>query len=195
MSVELGMFEGYLMAVNIIGFILYGINTLLYRFTENAQIDTILTITSLLGGSVGIVLCILLFDRKSVKDNMMSRVFVACICVIQIIGYLFLKGQRGQEITFAFWEFFGKHKFLIIYLIAINVATLIAFGVDKINAVEHRGRIRIITLLGMAFAGGSIGGLIAMYAFRHKTKKDYFTVGIPLIMIMQAVVIFYLMNL
>ena len=33
-----------------------------------------------------------------------------------------------------------------------------------------------------------------MYVFRHKTKKDYFTVGIPLIMVMQVVVIFFLMN-
>lgn len=195
MNITIGTLEYYLIAINCIGFILYGINTLLYRFTESAQIDTILTITSLLGGSVGIVLCILLFDRKSVKDNMMSRVFVACVCVIQIIAYLFLKGQRGQEISFAFWKFFGSHQFLIIYLLAINIVTLIAFGIDKINAVEHRGRIRIVTLLGLAFAGGSLGGLIAMYAFRHKTKKDYFTVGIPLIMLMQAVVIFYLMNL
>ena len=50
-------------------------------------------------------------------------------------------------------------------------------------------------MLGLAFIGGSLGGLIAMYAFQHKTKKDYFTVGIPLIMVMQAVVIFYLMNI
>ena len=34
-----------------------------------------------------------------------------------------------------------------------------------------------------------------MYAFRHKTKKDYFTVGLPLIMVMQVVVVFYMMNL
>lgn len=37
-------------------------------------------------------------------------------------------------------------------------------------------------------------GLLAMYLLRHKTKKDYFTVGIPLIIMMQIVVIFYLMN-
>ncbi len=195
MNIAMGTFEYYLIAINVLGFILYGINTLLYRFTENGQIDKVLTITSLLGGSVGIVLCILLFDRKTVKDNMMSRVFVTCVCVVQIIVYLFVKGQRGQEITFAFWEFFGRHKLLLIYLLVINIVTLIAFGVDKINAIEHRGRIRIITLLGLAFIGGSLGGLVGMYAFRHKTKKDYFTVGIPLIMVMQAVVIFYVMNL
>lgn len=191
----LGTLEYYLIAINILGLILYGINTLLYRHTANGQIDTVLTFTSLLGGSLGMVFCMLLFDRKSVKDNMMSRVFIACVLVIQVVAYLFFKGVRGQEITFAFWEFFAVHKFLIVYLLAINVVTLIAFGIDKLNAVEHRGRIRIVTLLGLAFIGGSLGGLIAMYAFQHKTKKDYFTVGIPLIMVMQAVVIFYLMNI
>ena len=34
-----------------------------------------------------------------------------------------------------------------------------------------------------------------MYLFHHKTKKDYFAVGVPLIIVMQVVVIFYLMNL
>ena len=53
----------------------------------------------------------------------------------------------------------------------------------------------MVTLLALAFAGGSIGSLIAMYAFHHKTKKDYFTVGVPLILIMQIVVVFYIMNI
>lgn len=195
MELTMGALEYYLIGVNILGFILYGINTLLYRFTVDGQIDAVLTITSLLGGSLGMVLCILLFDRKSVKDNMMSRVFVACVFVIQVVAYLFFKGQKGQELTFSFWEFFAANKFLIVYIIAINVITHVAFGIDKINAIERRGRIRILTLLGLSFIGGSVGGLIAMYAFRHKTKKDYFTVGLPLIMVMQVVVVFYLMNL
>ena len=53
---------------------------------------------------------------------------------------------------------------------------------------------RIVTLLSLAFFGGSIGALGAMYLFHHKTHKDYFSVGVPLIMIMQAVVLFYMMN-
>ena len=58
---ELGRFDYYLIAVNIIGFILYLINTWLYSHTAEGQIDTVLTITSLLGGSFGIILSILLF--------------------------------------------------------------------------------------------------------------------------------------
>lgn len=105
-----------------------------------------------------------------------------------------IKGHHADNITLAFWEFFAKYKILLIYLAIINFIAFAAFAVDKVNAAEHRSRIRIVTLLGLAFVGGSIGSLSAMYLLRHKTRKDYFTVGIPLIMVMQVVVIFYAMN-
>lgn len=79
---QLTRFDLYLIIINVIGFILYIINMVLYSITDEAQIDGVLTITSLLGGSLGIVTAILLFDRKAIKDNMMSRVFVSCILVI-----------------------------------------------------------------------------------------------------------------
>lgn len=189
------LFEKYLLIINIIGFVLYIVNMLLYRFTEDWNVDGLLTITSILGGATGALLAIILFDRKSVKDNMMSRVFVVCVCIIQIVLYLFFKGGHFDQITFAFWEFFGKYKILIVYLVIINFVSFASFALDKINAIEGRSRIRIITLLGIAFLGGSLGAILAMYILRHKTKIDYFTVGIPLIMLMQAVVIFYLMNI
>ena len=80
----------------------------LYSHTENAQIDAILTIGALIGGSAGILLAILLFDRKTVKDNMMSRVFIVCVFVIQVIILLMVKGHHADHITLAFWEFFAK---------------------------------------------------------------------------------------
>lgn len=191
----MGVLGYYLIIVNIIGFVLFAVNTWLYLNTAEGQIDKYLTITSLLGGSFGILISILIFDRKAVKGNMMSRVFIACIFVIQVVIFLVLKGVHGENITFAFWEFFAKYKILLIYLGIINFATFAVFAVDKIAAIEKRSRIRIITLLGLCFIGGSIGGLGAMYLFRHKTKKDYFAVGVPLIILMQVVLLFYLMNL
>ena len=160
--------------------------------------DKFLTITALLGGSLGILLSILIFDRKAVKGNMMSRVFVASIFVIQIVIFLVLKGVHGENLTFAFWEFFAKYKSLLIYLGIINFVTFVAFAADKKAAIDGRSRIRNVTLLGLCFIGGSLGGLGAMYLFRHKTnikKNDFYVVGVPLIIVMQIVVIFYLMNL
>ena len=187
--------EKYLIAINIIGFLMYFINFLLYKYTKTANIDVILTLLTLAGGSLGIFAFIVIFDRKSVKENMMSRVFIICVLIIQIIAMLFIKGFHGEEINIAFWEFFGRNKILMIYLGIINVITFLAFAIDKLHAVKGKRRIRIITLLGLAFVGGSAGALLGMYTLRHKTKVDYFTVGVPLIMIMQAVVVFFVMNI
>lgn len=187
-------FEKYLIAINIIGFLMYFINFLLYKYTKSANIDVILTLLALAGGSLGIFAFIVLFDRKSVKENMMSRVFLICVLIIQIIAALYIKGFHGEEINIAFWEFFGRNKILMIYLGIINVITFLAFAIDKLHAIKGKRRIRIITLLGLAFVGGSAGALLGMYTLRHKTKVDYFTVGVPLIMIMQAVVVFFVMN-
>ena len=187
--------EKYLIAINIIGFIMYFINFLLYKYTKSANIDVILTLLALAGGSLGIFIFIVLFDRKSVKENMMSRVFIICVLIIQIIAMLFIKGFHGEEINIAFWEFFGRNKILMIYLGIINVITFLAFAIDKLHAIKGKRRIRIITLLGLAFVGASAGALLGMYTLRHKTKVDYFTVGVPLIMIMQAVVVFFVMNI
>ncbi|WP_455193935.1 DUF1294 domain-containing protein [Eubacterium ramulus] len=192
--IELGKVEYYLLAINVIGAVVYLINMFLYRHTSNGQINVIVTITFLLGGSAGMLLMMLFFDRKAVKENMMSRVFVICIFIIQIIILLIYKGHHAEHVTFAFWKFFADHRMLLIYFGIMNLVTFIVFAIDKVNARAHRSRIRIVTLLGLLFAGGSIGGLISMYLFRHKTQKDYFTVGMPLIIIMQIVVIFYVMN-
>ncbi len=195
-SISMGFCGIYLISINVIAFLLYGINTWLYKHTEKGQIDILLTIIALLGGSAGLLLYILLFDRKAVKDNMMSRVFIACIFVIQLIIFLISKGFVADHITLAFWKYFSDHKILLVYLAIINIVTLVAFALDKIAAAEHnvKSRIRIVTLLGLAFIGGSIGAIIGMYLFRHKTKKDYFKVGVPLIIVMQVIVLFYIMN-
>lgn len=186
--------DEYLAIINIIGFFAFLINCWLYSHTPDKEIDKALTVISFIGGAAGILIAILLFDRKAVKGNMMSRVFVGAIFVIQTVIFLYINGVRAESIKWNIVEFFSRHIILVAYLVIINFMTLILFAVDKINAIEKRTRIRIVTLLGLAFIGGSIGGFVAMRVFKHKTKKDYFSIGIPLIMIMQIVVIIYLMN-
>ncbi len=91
-----------------------------------------------------------------------------------------------------FWE---PYKLLFLYVIIINFITFILFAVDKRNAIKKRQRIRVRTLLGCCFIGGSVGGLLAMYLFRHKTKKWSFTIEVPLMLLIQLAGIFYLVNL
>ena len=98
------------------------------------------------------------------------------------------------KLNFAFWEFFGEHKILLFYLIIINIIAFIMYGIDKKRAIEGRWRIREKTLLGLAFFGGSIGALIGMYRFRHKTKVYYFMIGVPAFMVMQLFLLFFAMN-
>lgn len=187
--------DTYLIGINITGFILFVVNNWLYTHTSEGQIDILLTVATLLGGAVGVLLAILLLDRRPVKDTMMSRVFVLSLAVIQIVAILFSSGVHGEAITLAFWQFFEQRQWLLFYLIIVNIVTIIAFGIDKINAIQRKSRIRIVTLLGLSFAGGSIGAIVAMYAFRHKTKKDYFYIGLPLILLAQIALLLYFVNL
>lgn len=75
------------------------------------------------------------------------------------------------------------------YLAVINLAALIAFGIDKRKACKKQWRIPEKTLIGLAALGGSIGALFGMHLFHHKTRKRRFSVGIPCILLLQAVIV------
>ena len=67
-------------------------------------------------------------------------------------------------------------------------------GLDKHKAKMAERRIPENTLFTFTVLGGGVGTIAGMYVFHHKTKKDYFSTGVPLIMLMQVAVIFYMMN-
>lgn len=79
----------------------------------------------------------------------------------------------------------------VIYLCVINFITFLVFAIDKQKAVNNKFRIREATLLGLAAIGGSVGGLFAMRLFRHKIRKKKFTIGMPLILVIQITVIMF----
>ena len=74
---------------------------------------------------------------------------------------------------------------LILYLLVMNVIGFSLMGIDKSKARKRAWRIPESTLFLFAIFGGSIGSIIGMYVFRHKTKHWYFVVGMPLILILQ----------
>lgn len=76
-------------------------------------------------------------------------------------------------------------KYFLWYLLLINAAAFILMLVDKGKARKNRWRIPERTLILSAVFGGSIGALLGMYTFRHKTKHLKFTLGIPAILIAQ----------
>ena len=74
---------------------------------------------------------------------------------------------------------------ILIYLAAVNGIAFLLCGIDKWKACRERWRIPEKTLFLSAIAGGSVGFLLGMQLFRHKTKHKSFTIGIPLILILQ----------
>ena len=85
-------------------------------------------------------------------------------------------------------------KYLIIYLIVINLIAFFAMYLDKRKAKYGKWRIPEQTLLILAIIGGSIGGIAGMYTFRHKTQKPRFSVGFPVILILQIILIISIWN-
>ena len=80
------------------------------------------------------------------------------------------------------------------YLILMNAAAFLLMLVDKQKAKKKKWRIPEATLMGVAALGGSVGALAGMYTFRHKTKHAKFTVGIPVILILQIALAVFLIG-
>ncbi|WP_430784878.1 DUF1294 domain-containing protein [Virgibacillus flavescens] len=77
-------------------------------------------------------------------------------------------------------------QIVMIVLLAINLFTFFLIGVDKNRARKQRWRISEKTLWLSAICGGSIGTISGMYFFRHKTKHRLFTIGMPVILLIQV---------
>ena len=72
---------------------------------------------------------------------------------------------------------------LLYYLIFINVVTFLVFGIDKWKAKQGSWRISEATLLILAVIGGSIGALLGMKVWHHKTMHKKFKYGVTLILL------------
>ena len=83
---------------------------------------------------------------------------------------------------------------LLEYLIATNLIGFALMGIDKYKAKKRTFRIPEATLFIVAIIGGSIGSIIGMYAFRHKTRHWYFVYGMPAILILQILLIALLLH-
>ena len=84
-----------------------------------------------------------------------------------------------MELTFS--------SFLLIYLVLVNLCPFLIMFADKKLARQGGSRVPEATLLFFCAVGGSLGGLAAMYLFRHKTRHPKFTIGVPLILVLQLI--------
>ena len=82
---------------------------------------------------------------------------------------------------------------IIIYLLIINVIGFLLMGIDKKRAKMMEWRIPEKTFFLITLFGGGVGTIAGMYTFRHKTRKKYFTIGLPAILIIEVICAIYFM--
>lgn len=82
-------------------------------------------------------------------------------------------------------------KILYCYLIAVNLFTFCLYGIDKSKARKNQWRISEFQLIFWAIVGGSIGAWAGMQFWHHKTKHVKFRIGIPVIILIQLLLLFF----
>ena len=84
------------------------------------------------------------------------------------------------------------YTIIITYVITINLIAFFLMGLDKWKARKRAWRIPEVTLFLFAIFGGSIGSILGMFLFHHKTRHWYFRAGFPLLFLFQAFLLFFL---
>lgn len=85
-------------------------------------------------------------------------------------------------------------EFLCLYLVLINAAGFLLMLADKRKAIKKKWRVPEATLMTVAAFGGSLGSLLGMYTFRHKTKHPKFYLGIPALLVLHAVLVVWIIS-
>jgi len=89
---------------------------------------------------------------------------------------------------------FEVYKAIGIYILIVNLIGFFIMGIDKLKAKKRGWRIPEATLFIVAIIGGSVGSILGMHLFRHKTKHWYFLYGMPLILILHIIFAYFIMK-
>ena len=196
----------YLIVINVVTLLVFTVDFFICmknpNLDDSAANSLILDVFPIAGGAVGMLLALFVWGglhrgHRMNKDNI-AWWFLAIVClavwglvVAAKFGIVTLDASTGG--IFSGWNL-DKLRIMGIYLTVINIVTFIAFAWDKHVAEsgnDHGKRAPEARLLGLCLIGGSIGGLLAMYLVRHKTKKWYFVLGLPLFIILDIAVVMY----
>lgn len=83
-------------------------------------------------------------------------------------------------------------KHLLLYPALMSLVLFFVMGADKAAAKLAARRVQETTLLALAILGGSVGGIAGMLVFHHKTRKPAFSVGLPVILLVQLALVYVL---
>ena len=199
-------FLRYLIAINVVAFLAFAIDHFLCvrypALDESAVNSLVLDAFPLAGGAVGTLLALFVFTGM-VSGRRMNKHNVACwllaiVCLLAwgigiTVAFGLVSIDLSVESLLSGWDL-DKLKVLGVYLAIVNVLAFALFAWDKHVAAsgnDYGRRVPEAHLLGLSLLGGSIGGLIAMHAFRHKTKKWYFVWGLPAFAVLDVVLVLY----
>lgn len=196
----------YLITANIVTFLAFALDYLLcMRFPaldDTTANSLVLDVFPLAGGAVGMLLALFFLGglgrgHRMNKDNV-AWWFLALACLVAWglvclarFGIVPLDASLGAVL--GGWNL-TRLGVVGIYLVAINAVTCGVFAWDKHVAANGNSPERRVPegwLLGLCLAGGSPGGLVAMHAARHKTKKWYFVWGLPLFIVLDVAVLLF----
>lgn len=106
-------------------------------------------------------------------------IFICCQAKIILIYYEYLSNINSTSMLID-----NQLLYIIIFFLMVNLIAFLIMLMDKIKSTNPGARrISEGTLFFLATAFGSFGVYIGMFAFRHKTQKWYFLIGIPFLMI------------
>ena len=194
----------YLLAINVAALAAYAVDYLLcQRFPalDDAPANSlILDVFPIAGGAAGTLLALFFLagrgrEHRINKDNI-AWWFLAIICLV-VWGLVVAVRYGAVSLDAALagiltgWNP-NALKALGIYLVVINLATSALFAWDKHVAAtgnSPKRRVPEAYLLTLCLLGGSPGGLLAMHAVRHKTKKWYFTWGLPAFIVLDVALV------
>lgn len=78
---------------------------------------------------------------------------------------------------------------LLVHLGFVSLVTFLVFGLDKIKAKASGRRASEMNLIALGALGGALGGLLAMATFRHKTQRNLFKIGLPVMLFVHGVIV------
>ena len=84
---------------------------------------------------------------------------------------------------------------LTLYLVGINLITLLVWGYDKFSSMKNSSRISEINLLLGVFLGGTLGGILGIFIFRHKISKRSFLLKFFGVAILQLIILRFILRI
>ncbi|WP_396162541.1 DUF1294 domain-containing protein [Flavobacterium sp.] len=84
---------------------------------------------------------------------------------------------------------------LVLYLLGINLITLLVLGYDKFSSMKNSSRVSEINLLLGVFLGGTLGGILGIVLFRHKISKGFFLLKFFGVAILQLIILRFILRI